>query len=142
MKAKKEAKKVITGLTFDDFMVQTNLSTPSKLELSINGKPTDHYLMYIGAQSEKVSAEKLAWGLTVNAGVEALKNKDLSADEVKAFTDSVQNAYDKFAMVLVSGWSFGKLIKKDLKRFFVEEKSRSVDIVNQAFDKDETLAKK
>ena len=141
-KAKVEKPEVIKGLKFEDFLTETNLASPSKMTLQINGIDTDQYLMYIGAKSKQVSKHMGAWAAVVSSASKALKDKGVSDEYAQEINNKVQSAYDIFALALVSDWSLGELTKERLQKFLSEDVNRSVAIVTNAFDKEETLAKK
>jgi hypothetical protein len=138
----KKAKKILTGLTLEDFMTDTNLSAPSKMILSIDKIETDHYLLIVGAQASKATRARLTWGHKTNALTELLKTITDDIDKAMRRTEEESKINNDFAIELIAGWSFGDYDTEKVVKLLSENIGLSDAVISFAFAKETTSAKK
>jgi hypothetical protein len=134
--------KILTGLTLEDFMTDTNLSTPSKMTLFSNKVKTDHYLSIVGAQSLQVTRARLTWGHKTQALTELLKSITDDIDRAVRRTTEESAISNAFALELITGWSFGDYKITKVSKLLSDNIGLADAVISFAFAKETTLAKK
>lgn len=140
-KAKVE-KKVLKGLTLEDFMSNTNLSKPSKMVMSIDGIETDQHLLIVGAQSKQVTRARMIWGSETNELNKAIEEIPDGIDKAMRKLEGENAINNAFALELVVGWSFDGYKVTKVAKILSDNDGLSRAVIAHAFARETTLAKK
>lgn len=142
-KAKADKKpEVLTGLTLDDFMTNTNLSKPSKMVLCVDKVETDHFLLVVGAQSKQVTRARLTWGSEIKALNDAINDMEAGVDKAMRKIDGEFAINNAFALELVVGWSFDDYKVSKVAKILADNDGLSTAVIAHAFARETTLQKK
>jgi len=133
---------VITGLTLDDFMTNTNLSKPSKLVLQSDGVDTDQYLLVVGAQAKQVARARLTWGMETAELDDAIKDLPSGVDRAMRMMEGESAINNPFALELIVGWSFDSYKISKVAAMLSDNEGLAKSVIFHAFSREATLEKK
>lgn len=135
------AKKIEYSL--EDFYSKTKQEAGAKMALKIGDQDTGHYLLVKGLSSRSIAQEKLDWQVAYARVIEQAEEIEDKIERNIFIAGEKKTLNEKFACLLVSGWSFSeKCTEKAKSLLFDENEDLSELVIQFAADSETYLAKK
>ena len=130
--------------TYEDFLTETNLNTPTKLPLKIKGKDSGHFFLVSGAMAFSAAKGRKKWLEKVHELNEESKGIDEKLNQEKVGQHNAVHNFisTQFALELIKGWSFGDFTEDRLLNILKENTGLAAEVVNHAFAADGLVQKK
>lgn len=103
----------MSKLNFNDFMVKSLFEKAAKMELLMDGKKTEHFLMVKGIEDPSTQRDRVQSQVSYRNLEKALKDEEDEVTKALKERDGVEAIQIVYASKLIDSWSFGDCTEGD-----------------------------